>query len=90
MTAPVVIEAKGDHRYAVTIGDSHHDVGVPPALTEALGLSDDDEEGLVRISFEFLLEREPPSSILKRFDLDVIGRYFPDYPEAVRSRLGPG
>lgn len=34
---------------------------------------------LVRRSFEFLLEREPPGSILRRFDLSVIPRYFPDY-----------
>jgi hypothetical protein len=38
-----------------------------------------DVEDLVRRSFEFLLEREPPSSILQTFDLSVIQRYFPDY-----------
>ena len=36
---------------------------------------------LVRRSFEFLLEREPPTSILRRFDLAVIQRYFPEYDE---------
>jgi len=36
-------------------------------------------EDLVRRSFEFLLERESPGSILGRFDLAVIQRYFPDY-----------
>jgi len=34
---------------------------------------------LVVRSFEFLLEREPASSILKSFDLAVIPRYFPEY-----------
>jgi hypothetical protein len=38
-------------------------------------------EDLVRRSFEFLLEREPPSSILRRFDLSVIRRYFPEYDQ---------
>jgi hypothetical protein len=33
----------------------------------------------VQSSFEFLLEREPPSSILKTFELSVIERYFPEY-----------
>jgi hypothetical protein len=41
----------------------------------------------VRRSFDFLLEREPPSSILRTFDLAVIGRYFPEYgAEMSRSR----
>lgn len=38
-------------------------------------------EDLVRASFEFLLQREPKESILARFELPVIGRYFPDYPQ---------
>ena len=41
-------------------------------------------EDLVRRSFEFLLEREPPSSILRRFDLSVIERYFPDYDQRLK------
>ena len=41
----------------------------------------------MRASFEFLLEREPPSSILGRFDLDIIGRYFPEYADTMRTRL---
>jgi len=38
-------------------------------------------EDLVARSFDFLLEREPPGSILNRFDLSVIQRYFPDYDQ---------
>lgn len=36
-------------------------------------------EELIRKSFEFLLEREPNTSILRSFDLPVIGNYFPEY-----------
>lgn len=36
-------------------------------------------EDLVTRSFEFLLEREPATSILRTFDLSVIRRYFPEY-----------
>ena len=39
---------------------------------------------LVSRSFDFLLEREPPSSILRRFDLSVIQRYFPEYDETMQ------
>jgi hypothetical protein len=41
-------------------------------------------EDLVRRSFDFLLEREPPSAILRRFDLSVIERYFPDYDQQLK------
>lgn len=36
-------------------------------------------EELVRASFQFLLQREPRESILRRFELPVVGRYFPEY-----------
>ncbi len=45
-------------------------------------------EELVRQSFKFLLEREPKESILGRFDLRVIARYFPEYPRVIKKRLG--
>jgi len=44
-------------------------------------------EALVDASFRFLLEREPPESILRRFELPIIGRYFADYPDEIRRRM---
>ena len=38
---------------------------------------------LVERSFEFLLNREPVTSILPEFDLNVIPTYFPDYEDQV-------
>jgi hypothetical protein len=65
-----------------------HRVHVPDDL-EAAGIPviDADPEDLVRESFAFLLEREPASSILTEFELPVIARYFPDYPEEIARRL---
>lgn len=40
-------------------------------------------EELVRRSFEFLLQREDKGSILRRFDLMEIARYFPEYEETL-------
>jgi hypothetical protein len=81
----------GGSRYTVTVRSSHsetvHQVAVPSGLLQDLALGRDDELRLVRASFEFLLEREPPSSILGRFDLDIIGRYFPEYADTMRTRL---
>jgi hypothetical protein len=84
----------GEHSYAVAItgraSTSAHRVVVPPALLSKLGLVSLDEARLVRASFEFLLEREPASAILPRFDLDVIGQYFPEFLGTIRSRLDEG
>jgi hypothetical protein len=44
-------------------------------------------EVLVEKSFEFLLERESNTMILSRFDLPVIGRYFPEYEKTIVERL---
>ena len=40
-------------------------------------------EELVRASFEFLLQREPPASILADLDLSAIERYFPEFQERI-------
>jgi hypothetical protein len=45
-------------------------------------------EVLVAESFAFLLEREPREAIMRRFELPLIGRYFGDYPDEIRRRLG--
>ena len=63
-----------------------HTVTVPPDLPEALGWAPGRETALVRYSFEFLLEREPATSILRRFSLDVIGDYFPEYRREMARR----
>jgi hypothetical protein len=52
---------------------------VPEGLIRELRLPEDDLEGVVRESFRFLLEREPASSILPEFSLDVLPTYFPEY-----------
>lgn len=41
---------------------------------------------LVRVSFDFLLEREPKEAILRAFALPVIGRYFPEYEREMGRR----
>ncbi len=46
-------------------------------------------ERVLEESFAFLLEREPKESILARFELPLIERYFPEYPREIRRRLAP-
>jgi hypothetical protein len=49
------------------------------------GPAKEDVEDLVRRSFDFLLERESPSLILRTFDLPVIERYFPEYDRVIKK-----
>ena len=44
-------------------------------------------EQLIRNSFQFLLEREPKESILARFDLSIISRFFPEYEREIKLSL---
>jgi len=61
---------------------SEHTVAVTKADKERFAPHSSVED-LVTRSFEFLLEREPPSSILRTFALTNIERYFPDYPATI-------
>jgi hypothetical protein len=86
--AEIAIEYLEGQDYQVHISQggttTSHRVQVSSATLEELGLSDGTEA--VRASFEFLLEREPNTSILREFALDDISTYFPEYVEHLRGR----
>jgi len=67
--------------------ETSHDVGIPGDYMTRLGLEHVDGAALVVESFYFLLEREPKESIMRRFELSVIERYFPEYPDEIKRRL---
>jgi hypothetical protein len=69
----VIVDQGGDHTtHTVTVSGTDLD-------RWAGGRGRADAEDLVARSFEFLLQREPPGSILRRFQLSVIQTYFPEY-----------
>ncbi len=82
-------------RCAVTVrddrGSSAHDVTVGADDAARLAAASDvtDVERLLYETFDFLLEREPRESILRTFDLSVVGGYFPEYEHEIRGRLAP-
>jgi hypothetical protein len=82
-------------RCAVTIDDGRgttaHDVTVSTEDATNLAAAADaaDVERLVYETTTFLLEREPKESILRKFDITVVSRYFPDFEPEIRSRLAP-
>ena len=64
---------------------TRHEVTVRADDLARLAPGATDPTDLVRRSFAFLLEREPQTSILRSFDLMVIGRYFPEYEAEIRA-----
>jgi hypothetical protein len=76
--------------YDVTVDDGRgattHEVTVWPSDI-ARYAADATPEALVEASFAFLLEREPKEAILRRFELPVIERYFPDYPVRIGAMI---
>jgi len=66
---------------------STHRVRVSAVDLDRLAPGADDPTALVEASFDFLLEREPPASILRSLELTEIGRYFPEYEATIRGRI---
>ncbi len=60
-----------------------HEVSVGRKTLQRLRPGTDDPAPLVRDAFAFLLVREPRESILRAFDLEEIGRYFPRWEDAL-------
>lgn len=67
---------------------TEHRVSVSRDELGSLAPAADDPTELVASSFGYLLEREPKESILTRFELSDIERYFPTYRTDIRRRLG--
>jgi hypothetical protein len=84
-------EFDGRYQFLVTVKESHgetrHTVSLRKADYERLAGGRASPEALVTESFRFLLEREPKESILRSFDLTVIGRYFSEYEREIGKRL---
>jgi len=66
----VVREGKGETRHHVTMSRQ---------MCERLTAGKQTPERCVEAAFRFLLDREPKESILRRFDVTAISRYFPEF-----------
>jgi hypothetical protein len=74
----VIVEAGTTTTHKVTLKSPYYEKLTGKSVTPAV---------LVEKSFEFLLERESNTSILRSFDLPVIGQYFPEYESAIKGML---
>jgi hypothetical protein len=74
----VVREGKGESRHRVTMARQ---------TWQRLTSGKQAPERCVEAAFRFLLDREPKESILARFDVTVIARYFPEFERELPSYL---
>ncbi|MDP9112326.1 MAG: hypothetical protein M3O20_01440 [Acidobacteriota bacterium] len=86
----IQVENTGPGVYQVTVVDgatTRHTVTLTPEYLQKLTGGRASAETLISKSFEFLLERESNTSILRSFDLPIIQRYFPEYERIVGALL---
>ena len=78
----ISVTAKGQDTFEVVVttqSTTTHSVTISDAIHTQLTNGKIAKETLLEKSFEFLLEREPNTSILSQFKIEVISQYFPDY-----------
>lgn len=67
--------------------ESRHHVTMSRASCERWTRAGHTPETCVEAAFRFLLDREPKESILGRFDVSVISRYFPEFEQELPRYL---
>jgi hypothetical protein len=71
----IVLEEDSSTTHEVTLSRDEHERLAEPA---------ESPESFLHRCFRFLLAREPKESILRSFDVRVIGWYFPEFPAEIR------
>jgi hypothetical protein len=91
MKAQIHVEPLADGAFQIRViegaSESSHRVTLKPEYLNRIAAGQIESRELIRRAFEFLLEREPKESILFRFDLQDIQRYFPDFEREIGRRL---
>ena len=78
-TFEVIVESATTTTHKVTVKASYYEKLTGKRVTP---------EVLLEKSFQFLLDRESNTSILRSFDLPIIGQYFPEYEKEIKKTLG--
>ncbi len=84
------IKKNSDDEFHITINSKSvttHLVNVSDEVYQYLTNGKITKEKLLYLSFEFLLNNEPNTSILASFKLMKINDYFPKYVEEIKKRM---
>lgn len=88
--ADITVREVADHTYQVVVDEgessSVHQVTVAAGDLDGLHGAERTSD-LIEASFRFLLDREPKESILTKFELGVISRYFSEYRDRLSDYL---
>jgi hypothetical protein len=68
-------------------GETRHHVTISQETCGRLTAGEHTPERCLEAAFRFLLDREPKESILSRFDVTVISRYFPEFEQELPRYL---
>jgi len=76
------------NNFLVEVNDkvkTSHNVVIHDKVYQQLTNGEISKYELLEKSFEFLLDREPNTSILTNFEIQIISHYFSDYANCVRT-----
>lgn len=93
MTTGVEVRQVGEGRFDVAVcergSETRHAVTMDAATFARLAAdTGTTPEAFISAVFAFLLEREPKESILARFDVTAVSRYFPEFEREIHQYFG--
>ncbi len=72
----ITVNKKLITKHKVLLTDEYHDILTKKKISK---------KKLLEYSFQFLLDREPNTSILSFFELNIISKYFPEYEYEIKN-----
>lgn len=81
----ISVKKKTKDEFTVKLEEKEYNVILDDKYWQELTGGKTSKEELIKNSFDFLLERESKESILSRFDLRIISRYFPEYEQEIKK-----
>ena len=72
----IIINKKPITKHTVLLTDEYHNSLTKKKISK---------KKLLEYSFKFLLDREPNTSILSFFELNIISKYFPEYENEIKE-----
>ena len=86
----IFIKELSDNKFEITVNKkliTKHTVLLTDEYYDILTKKKISKKKLLEYSFQFLLDREPNTSILSFFELNIISKYFPEYENQIKKFL---
>ena len=81
------IEKQGNDTFKLRSITTQHEITVTDIVHKELTRGQVTKEELLDFSLKFLLDREPNTLILSKFDINIISQYFPEYEAELLKTL---